>query len=86
MTNSLLDPPTNITCPAWCTASAASHADDDPGRPIHVGMIAGGFAITQIADEAPTAYVDRDDDLTAAGLRQLAVDALAAAEWIEANQ
>lgn len=75
------------TCPPWCTTTAERHAQDDPGRPFHSSGAIGRFAFWQFHGEEITATlgtgISNDDDLTAADLRQLAVDALAAAEWLE---
>lgn len=71
-------------CPSWCTTTAQEHADDDPGRPLHRGPWFGPFQAWECGGEL-TADIN-NCDLTAAGLRQLAADALAAAEWLEAHQ
>ncbi|MDQ6526865.1 hypothetical protein RB608_24815 [Nocardioides sp. LHD-245] len=86
------------TCPDWCT----SDHDEGPPFGYHWGPEFGGIKVTwspldpAVAPEREwAAHLDllhywegfgTDDTLTAPELRSLAVDASAAAEWLEAHQ
>lgn len=72
-------------CPTWCTTTPAEHAEDDPRRLAHDGPeIAEGFYAAQMGDEAPVAYFhQREGLMSETELRELATEAIKAAEWLE---
>lgn len=89
-TSSLAKP---ATCPAWCTTDHTEDfaSSDGPDDIVHDAVINSSFVacMTPGDDLGTTAILSEIDDNTDLGpqqLRQLAADALAAAEWIEANR
>lgn len=92
MTTTTSTPPA-IVCPGWCTTDHAvdrQYVDRGLCEPTHVwhyGPHFGKHIQVGVFAEQPTAMLDdlRTDDGTAEELRQLAADALAAAEWLEAQ-
>ena len=75
-------------CPSWCVRF--DHEADEPASgtlAVHYGPDFGAFIGIMgetTADVAATLTDDNRDDPTAAELRQLAADAVTAAEWLEA--
>lgn len=78
---------TLTACPPWCVTSTEDHAEDDPGHLLHRGPNFGRLTTWRMDGDAQpyTADVSDTSDMTADELRQLAADALAAAEWLEAH-
>lgn len=74
-------------CPTWCTTTPAEHAEDDPRRLAHDGPeIAAGFSAAQMGGEAPVAYFhEREGLMSTAELRELAAEAIKAAQWLEGS-
>ncbi len=82
--------PIPITCPTWCVTDPAEHAADvlRGDVPLHQGPKVGRFEMWLSDGRATvtlTAGISNDTDLTADDLRELAGEALAAVEWMEAN-
>lgn len=84
--------PADVSCPAWCTQTPAQHLEQQrhPDDAIlHRGAELGHFEFWQMEGDPPTVTFikgfDDNTDLTAAQVRKLAQDALAAAEWLEAH-
>ncbi len=75
------------TCPPWCVTSAEEHAGEDPGSWLHEGPAFGLLRTWWLEgpDSPPTATLTTslDGDLTPDDLRQLAIDALDAAMWLD---
>ena len=82
-------------CPDWCTEAGNGHewgirgSDGTPAcshdGPRFGEFISVGAETTLAGPEQPDACHDGVGSMTAVGLRKLAADALAAAEWLEAH-
>lgn len=78
-----------IICPEWCTTSAEDHANDDPGHALHRGgEVIRRFTVWR--DDIPgeqgpvTASIACEEyGLDPTDLRELAADAIKAADWLE---
>jgi len=76
-------------CPSWC--ERPDHEADDLGLgdvPYHYGPTFGAFiGVMTPGAQQPLGTLDDEnrDDRRASDFRQLAVDAVAAAEWLEAQ-
>lgn len=82
---------TMSACPTWCTVQdhSAEVGTEGPQDYLHQGPTFGEIITTELlpADgRGLMASVLEFDDVTAADLRQLGTDALAAAEWLEAQR
>ena len=82
-----------LACPEWCTLAPDEHDMDIDASTVHYGPTFGMVEINQgyRGDGTPRevlhgATTDEFDHLEVEELRQLAADALAAAEWLEARQ
>lgn len=84
--------PITITCPDWCERTDHDLECMKPGdKPLHRGSAFGLLEPSALGDESPTIdtnawTLDEFDGLGPAALRKLALDALSAAEWLEAHQ
>lgn len=88
-------PAATPACPPWCTSTAADHVPQDvdtlDGSKYHPGPHFGAVELAGVtrADGSVRSFswcCDTNGDATPANLRALAADAIAAAEWLEANQ
>ncbi|MDP9822788.1 hypothetical protein [Nocardioides massiliensis] len=102
MTSAIDEKHRMIFCPTWCSAEPHEHdfaIESETGRPVmsHTGPMFGPFftsANTHVdtlpdlqAVNAEVRAFDLDDvAMTPESLRQLAAEALDAAEWLEANR
>ena len=78
---------TKYDCPPWCERPDHDVDDLSDGSPaFHYGPEFGPhIGIMALEHPLGTLNDDNRDDLTAQELRKLAADALAAAEWLEAQ-
>ena len=88
MTNTITEPAKLPTCPEWCTSRGHDFELGAGDEPLHHGPRFGDHLVPTMFYGRLRASLDdcAADDLTPAGLRQLATDALAAAEWLEAHR
>jgi hypothetical protein len=95
MTNAMTEPTELQTCPSWCTAEHSDADLDIDGSRHHPGPTIGLIefcgttrpdgSVNDLAGSCQT-FGTGSARQTPADLRQLAADALAAAEWLEAHQ
>jgi hypothetical protein len=88
MTTTTIEPTKLPTCPVWCL-SGPDHESDAKNPPLHRGPRFGPYIEIQRMGDGPTVidvYGTEGEDMYVEDLRQLASDALAAAEWLEAQR
>lgn len=81
------DAPSRIVCPDWCTVSLEQHAAEQWSDPdLHYGPTFGPLQPTWDAvDDRWSVNVLSPEVLDVEQARQLAIQAAAAVEWIEAQ-